>query len=149
MSGLLLKEWYMMKKYCRAYLLIAAMFLVLSCIEDNLFFTFYPCLLCSMIPVNLLSYDERCGWDRYSGTLPCTKRQLVSSKYLVGLLTTLAVMAVTGVVQAVRLNTAQGLGTLGDYLLTMLAMWMTAAVSISLTLPVSYTHLTLPTTPYV
>ena len=60
MKGLLLKDWYMMKKYCRAYLLIAVVFIAVSLgNEDNMFFVFYPCLLCGMIPVNLLGYDER------------------------------------------------------------------------------------------
>lgn len=30
MKGLLLKDWYMMKKYCRAYLLIAVVFIAVS-----------------------------------------------------------------------------------------------------------------------
>lgn len=63
MKGLLLKDWYMMKKYCRAYLLIAVVFIAVSLFSnDNMFFVFYPCLLCGMIPVNLLAYDERSRW---------------------------------------------------------------------------------------
>ena len=39
MKGLLLKDWYMMKKYCRAYLLITVIFFAVSCVSDNnLFF---------------------------------------------------------------------------------------------------------------
>ena len=62
MKGLLLKDFYMAAKYCRA------------------------CLLCGMIPVNLLAYDERSRWLEYSGTLPYTKAQIVSGKYLVGII---------------------------------------------------------------
>lgn len=116
MKGLLLKDWYMMKKYCMAYLLITVVFLAVSCVSDNIFFTFYPCLLCGMIPINLLSYDERSGWIQYSGALPYTKKQIVSSKYLVGLFSTLAVMAITVVVQAIQMNVANGGLVIGDYL---------------------------------
>lgn len=135
MKGLLLKDWYMMKKYCRAYLLITVVFLAVSCVSDNIFFTFYPCLLCGMIPVNLLSYDERSGWIQYSGALPYTKKQIVSSKYLVGLFSTLAVMAITVVVQAIQMNVANGGLVIGDFLITQFLMWLLAAVSLSLCLP--------------
>ena len=55
MKGLLLKDWYMIQKYCRSYILITAVFIGISLENgENLFFTFYPCMLCGMIPVTLL-----------------------------------------------------------------------------------------------
>ena len=63
MRGLLLKDIYMAAKYCRAYLLLAVVFIPVSfASSENLFMIFYPCLLCGMIPVNLLGYDERSRW---------------------------------------------------------------------------------------
>lgn len=107
MKGLLLKDWYMMKKYCRAYLLIAAVFVGASLFSDeNMFFVFYPCLLCGMIPVNLLGYDERSRWMLYSGTLPYTKAQIVSAKYIIGLFAQVAMLVITGIVQGVRMTIA-------------------------------------------
>ena len=135
MKGLLLKDWYMMKKYCRAYLLITVIFFAVSCVSDNnLFFALYPCLLCGMIPVNLLSYDERSGWIRYSGTLPYTKAQLVSAKYLTHLFTMLAILAATGIIQTVRmaLNAAFDWGRL---LVTLIAMFMLTVIAASICLP--------------
>ena len=39
MKGLLLKDWYMMKQYCRTYPVIAVAFMALSLVDsDNLFF---------------------------------------------------------------------------------------------------------------
>ena len=74
MKGLLLKDWYMMKMYCKSYHFIAVVFVALSLVSNgNMFFVFYPCLLCGMIPVNLLGYDERSRWMQYSGTMPFTK----------------------------------------------------------------------------
>ncbi len=135
MKGLLLKDWYMMKKYCKAYLLIAMLFLVVSCVDEDNFYLFYPCLLCGMIPVNLLSYDERSGWIHYSGTLPYTKMQIVSAKYLIGLFSVLAVMAVTGIVQAVKMNIVNGGFALSDYIITLVLMWVMAIACFSLCLP--------------
>ena len=66
MKGLLLKDWYMMKQYCRYYLFCAVGFTALSVISSgNMFFVFYPCLLCGMIPVNLIGYDERSRLNIY------------------------------------------------------------------------------------
>ena len=103
MKGLLLKDWYMMKQYCRTYPVIAVAFMALSLVDsDNLFFVFYPCLLCGMIPVILLGYDERSGWVQYSGTMPYTKIQIVSEKYLISLFAQLTMLVATGIAQAVK-----------------------------------------------
>ena len=98
MKGLILKDLYMAVKYCRAYALIAIVFLGFSVVNgDNMFFLFYPCLLCGMIPVNLLAYDERSKWLLYSAALPYSKTQLVTAKYLIGLMAQLVVLFATGV----------------------------------------------------
>ena len=84
MKGLLLKGWYMTVKYCRSYLLITFVFILVSVFSgsDPLFFLLYPMLLAGMVPVTLLSYDERSRWNVFSGALPYSKAQLVSAKYI-------------------------------------------------------------------
>ena len=135
MKGLLLKDWYMVKKYCRAYLLIAIAFIAISFFSnDNMFFVFYPCLLCGMIPVNLLAYDERSHWMQYSGTLPYTKTQIVSGKYLIGLLAQLTVLAATGIAHGVKMYAA-GNFVLGDFAVLMLLMLIVSTLSSSICLP--------------
>lgn len=135
MAGLLLKDWYMMKKYCRAYLLIAVVFVAVSFFsDDNMFFVFYPCLLCGMIPVTLLGYDERSRWLQYSGTLPYTKTQIVSAKYLIGLLTQLAMLVVTGAAKAVQMHVA-GQFVFEDFAVLMLLMLTVSTLSPSICLP--------------
>lgn len=135
MKGLLLKDWYMMKKYCRAYLLIAAVFIAVSLFSnDNLFFVFYPCLLCGMIPVNLLGYDERSRWMQYSGTLPYTKAQIVSAKYLIGLLAQVAMLFVTGLAQGIKM-TVGGNFVFGEFAVLMLLLLTMATLTSSISLP--------------
>jgi len=135
MKGLLLKDWYMMKKYCRAYLLIAAVFIAVSLFSnDNLFFVFYPCLLCGMIPVNLLGYDERSRWMQYSGTLPYTKAQIVSAKYLIGLLAQVTVLVVTGLAQGIKM-TVGGNFVFGEFAVLMLLLLTMATLTSSISLP--------------
>ena len=135
MKGLLLKDWYMMKKYCRAYLLIAVVFNAVSLFSnDNMFFVFYPCLLCGMIPVNLLGYDERSRWMQYSGTLPYTKTQIVSGKYLIGLLSQITILVATGVAQVAKMLIAHNF-ELGDFAVLMLLMLIVSTLTSSICLP--------------
>lgn len=135
MKGILLKDFYMLKKYCKAYLLIAAVFIAASLMSDeNMFFVSYPCLFCSMIPVNLLGYDERSHFLQYSGTLPYTKTQIVSAKYLMGLFAQIAILIATGIAQAVRMG-MNGTFVLGDYLMLMFMVFIMAAISSSISLP--------------
>ncbi|MBR1812411.1 MAG: ABC-2 transporter permease [Lachnospiraceae bacterium] len=105
MKGLLLKDFYMIVKYCRSYLLMAIVFLTVSVLNPgNTFFVFYPVLLAGMIPTTLLSYDERSGWQPYSAALPYTKAQCVSAKYLVGLICQGAILVLLTVVQGICMS---------------------------------------------
>lgn len=135
MKGLLLKDWYMMKKYCRAYLLIAVVFMAVSFAgEENLFFVFYPCLLCGMIPVNLLGYDERSHWVQYSAALPYTRAQIVTSKYLIGLFSQIAVLLATAIVQGLRMGINSSFHW-HDFTVLMLTTLIIATFSSSICLP--------------
>lgn len=135
MKGLILKDLYMAVKYFRNYLLVLAVFLAVSFVqEDNLFFAFYPFLLCGMIPVNLLAYDERSHWDIYCGTLPVTRDMVVSAKYLIGLLIQGVVFLVTAIGQAFRFSRG-GSFDAESYLVLMSLMAMLSLFSSSITLP--------------
>ena len=117
MKGLLLKDAYMAAKYCRAYLLIVAVFLIAAPFSgDNLFLMMYPCILASMVPVNLLAYDAQSKWEQYAGTLPCSRAQLVSAKYLIGLFASCGVLVLIALVQGIRMAVGsipvQALGSL-------------------------------------
>ena len=135
MKGLLLKDWYMMKKYCRYYFFVSIGFIILSMISSgNMFFVFYPCLLCGMIPVNLLGYDERSRWTEYVGTLPYTKTQIVSAKYLIGLFTQIAMLIVICAAQGVKMG-IEGTFVMKEFLVLMMLLLVMASVASSLTLP--------------
>jgi len=135
MKGLLLKDWYMMKKYCRLYFFVCIGFIIISMMSSgNMFFIFYPCLLCGMIPVNLLGYDERSRWTEYVGTLPYTKTQIVSAKYLIGLFTQLAMLIVICISQGVK-TSVEGNFVLKEFLVLMMLLLVMTSVASSLTLP--------------
>lgn len=135
MKGLILKDLYMIKSYCRVFMLSVLIFLAVSLLnEESFVFFVYPCMLCGMIPVTLISYDERFRWQQYSAALPCTRRQLVVSKYLIGLISELAAIVLTGTAHAVK---ALAVGSfVPRSLLSLLAVAFFAALTFpSITLP--------------
>ena len=137
MKGLLLKDFYMAAKYCRTYILIGVVFIAVSFAgadSQNMFFVFYPCLLCGMIPVNLLAYDERSRWIEYSGTMPYTKAQIVSAKYLLGVIVQGAMLIAVGIAQAVRMHMA-GTFQPGAYALIMSSILAMATITSSISMP--------------
>ncbi len=104
MKGLLLKDFYMLSKYCKANFIMALVFIVLSCFGDNLFFVFYPCIAVAMIPISLFSYDENSKWVEYCGGLPYKKSEIVSDKYLIGLFVQFVNITVIAITQFIKME---------------------------------------------
>lgn len=87
MKGLLWKECYNIWSYYKWLLLLVVIFGVYSAVElnRNTFWAFYIMMLVSLIPINLLSIDEKCKWNQYCMALPVSKWKIVGSKYLIAL----------------------------------------------------------------
>lgn len=138
MKGLLLKDLYMMLKYCRTYLFISVIMIAISFVDgNNLFLAFYPCMLCGMIPVSLLGYDERSGWLRYGESLPYTRAQIVCGKYLIGLLAQTAMLIITGAVQAARLSMGKTFD-FKEYIILMILLVSMSLIASSISLPLMF-----------
>ena len=135
MKGLLLKDLYMMRKYCKSYIRIVLLFVAATFASgENMLFAFFPCFACGMIPINLLSYDERSRWMQYSETMPYTKAQIVSGKYLIGLGAQVVVMLITGIVQAIRMCT-NGTFIMKDFFIFMILLLVVSMFASSITFP--------------
>lgn len=135
MKGLLLKELYLSWAHFKVYLVMVLAFSLLSAADPgNFFLVFYPCMLCGMIPVNLIAYDERSKWDVYTALLPFTRAQIVASKYLVGIIGQAVILTLVAAVNTVRMALSGGVDW--QYLFDLMGiMIMLAAVSVSLPLP--------------
>ena len=97
MKGLVLKDFYLLTRYCRNFLLVAFVFLVMYISNpDNTAAITMLCAVTGILPITLLSYDEREGWITYCQTLPYTKAQYVSAKYVMGLFVCLGSMVLLG-----------------------------------------------------
>ncbi len=136
---MLLKDFYMMVKYCKAYLVITVAFLLVSVVEKgNAFFMIYPMILTSMIPVTLLSYDERQKWSVCGQTFPYTRSQMVSVKYIIALASVLIVWVISAAVQLTeRLACAQAGGNLWD---TLLVMFFIGLATPAIMLPIIFRY---------
>ena len=101
MKGLIRKDLYMIWRYGRMLLLISAVFLGMSLVaEQNFFFVVYPVLFGGVLPVTLISYEERDGWNRYCDALPISRRTVVNERYVMTLLCFLALCLLTMAAQA-------------------------------------------------
>jgi ABC-type transport system involved in multi-copper enzyme maturation permease subunit len=135
MKGLLLKDFYMSVKYCRIFLLIIVIFSAVSLMDDSMgFFSTFPVLIAGMLPVTLLSYDEKEKWHIYSGTFPYSRDQLVSSKYIFGLLVSLAALVFSAAVLAIRLSITNSFSVI-EFLSSVAGMFTAGLLGSALVLP--------------
>ena len=137
MKGLLKKDWYMAKRYCRSYILIVLVYGVLGSLPSGSFLRALPGVMAAMIPVTILAYDERSHWEEYSMTLPCTAKQMVGSKYLLGIgfqLVALLISTVSYVIYAKTNNCFSAPELMGN----VSSMLMLSVLAGSLCLPVMF-----------
>ena len=94
MKGLLRKDLYLMIKYCRLFFILIIVFSFAGAWNNNLFFALYPITISSIIPVNLLSY---------ACTFPCSRKEIVSSKYILTVCTLTLSAIIVEVVQTINM----------------------------------------------
>lgn len=83
MMGLILKDYYNVIKYFKAYIILIVVFLgVASFDSSNYFYVLYPAMVAGIIPAILMTYDEKEHWDVFCATLPYSRADVVTVKYL-------------------------------------------------------------------
>ena len=104
MKGLFLKDFYLVNKYCRSYLIIIVVYSVICAFSaGNAFLIFYPVLFSSILPTTLLSYDEKSKWDKQADCMPVSRRQQVSVKYCIAVSVLLLYVFLSGTGQTVQM----------------------------------------------
>ena len=136
MKGLLKKDLYMVWAYSKLVLIMVAVFLVVSFFSgDSLFLMLYPVVFCAILPVTLLSYDERFRWHIYCDALPIPRRTQVTEKYLLTLIFGAIVFFLLALAHGIRLLPA---GRTDDFLVLLSMMVLFALVSPALILPLMF-----------
>lgn len=135
MRGLLLKDYYMAMKYCRMWLVIIIVF-GLSAVfgEGNTFMLVYPCVMSGMIPMTLLSYEERSHWNSYCETMPYTRKQVVAAKYVLALVTVILFSVIMTILQCLSAMKGTSAGVTGVINLAAL-LWLIGIVGPCVLLP--------------
>ena len=89
MKALLKTDIFCVLKSMKVFLLVIALFAVIPGYSASSFAIIYA----AMLPLTALAYDERSKWDVLAATMPYSPRQIVLSKYVLGLFGVLASLA--------------------------------------------------------
>ena len=110
MKALIYKDLLAVWKYCRTHIFMCAAFLLSAVFaEEYSFLQMYPLIFMGMLVNTLIAYDERDKWDRQVLTMPVTRKQYVSAKYLTGLILQGVVLVLTALAHWLQLHLAGSL----------------------------------------
>lgn len=137
MKGLLRKDFYMLWSYCKSLLLLLLVFSLVSLVETNSFYTIYPVMVGSILPVTIISYEERCKWTVYCQTLPLSRKTVVLEKYALSTICTAGILFLSAVTQCIAL-VRQDTFSWSGYLDQMSTLLVFALVGPSITLPLIF-----------
>ena len=91
MKGLLLKDWKTLLKQMKVMLAITTL---LACVPGT-YLSAFALFYAAMMPITALAYDERAKWDELAAMMPYSVKEIVGSKYVLGLLLVLPVLALS------------------------------------------------------
>lgn len=127
MKALVLKDFYVLWKQMRMFLLI----MVLLSVVGGIFNSVFVVVWCAMLPYTAMAYDERSHWGQLAAMMPYSKRDIVLSKYVLGWLCMAAAMVLSLVFQ-----TAASAFTHESPTLSALAMsFLGGVIALDITLP--------------
>lgn len=139
MRALLLKDWLVARKYCKVYLLFGALFIAGEAFGASLLTLFYPAFLSATLPVTLMSFEERCGWNAYAQTMPLSRRTSAVEKYVVALLSALAVFVLIAAARAASWLSGARAGSAWEEILWTPALVCCASLAVcSMMLPLAF-----------
>ncbi|MBR6801792.1 MAG: ABC-2 transporter permease [Eubacteriaceae bacterium] len=138
MKGLIIKDYYMVKKYLKFYIVMIITFsIAYACGADSAFFTIYPSVLSGVLVTTLLSYDESFRFLEYSATLPITKKTFVVAKYAFALIM-VGVMLVINTISATMNFVISGNFSVTAVLMQVCLLVLITVLGFALTLPLTF-----------
>ena len=103
MKGLLIKDFLVLKKTGRVFLMLLVLYLIMT-IFMNTDMGPLMVFICGMLSISTFAYDEQAKWDAYALTMPVSKRDLVREKYIMAI-----ILCFIGAVSGVGLSIASNL----------------------------------------
>ena len=118
MSGLVRKDFYVVKSMGRSYLFMFGVFAFLSMMgvyDGVAFLSFLAVMMLILLPINTFAYDEQSGWEKLAAATPAGRRGVVGAKYLFTVLLLAVGLALCAGIQASMYAFGiHGDGTLGE-----------------------------------
>lgn len=95
MKAMLYADWMNLRRSMKAMVIATVVIALASIVSGNglSFVSAMLCMLSLMVPATLMSSDYAYGWDKLSLSLPVSRRDVVSSKFVISLLVNLTVVA--------------------------------------------------------
>lgn len=102
MTGLILKDFLILRKTLRSYLFIMIVYaaIAFSGVWTADIVGVLMVVVVMMLPMNVFAYDKQCQWDTYGLALPVGRTKTVAARYLCVLLLCLFSVALTAVLGA-------------------------------------------------
>ena len=139
MTGLILKDFLILRKTLRTYLLFLAVYVVLafSGVWSPEFVSGFVMVMIAVLPMNVFAYDKQAKWDTYGLALPVGRTKTVAARYLCVLILCLATVVLECVFGAV-LFAAGKLEDVGEYFFSGAVCGLMAALVNAILLPFLY-----------
>lgn len=139
MTGLMLKDYFILRKALRSYLAVAAIYIALafSGTWSPEFLGGFLLVMVSVLPMNVFAYDQQAKWDTYGLALPVGRTKTVAARYLVTLVLSLGTVAMISVLGIV-LGAMGRLEEPASYLFTCVVCALMGVVLNAVLLPLLY-----------
>lgn len=109
MKGLLIKDFKIVAHNWWPYLLVIIPFVVMSAIFDGAFYPAFLLVFSSVIPMNLITVDEKYRWQNYANCLPYSRKEIVASRYIIGAIITAGTIVINIAIQGTKIIAEYGL----------------------------------------
>ena len=143
MTGLITKDFLVMRKMLRSYLLMIVVYTILAYLDffDYSFIITFVQVALSVLPISAFAYDEQARWDKYAAATPAGRRGVVKSKSAF----TLLLLAVASLFTLVILEALWFLGKedIGSWAEPLMVVGVMNCISLliaSVTLPVMFKY---------
>lgn len=138
MKGLLFKDLFTLRKQGKVYLLLVVFYVFYSMLMKNVsMLSAMLTILCAIAPITTLAYDENCKWDRYALSMPISRKMIVLSKYVFGLLLLLISMAIVTPLSMVVVSYTREMKMMPTFMITLVVNGI-AVLFLSVLLPLLF-----------
>ncbi len=140
MSGLIVKDFLILRKTLRSYLLILAVYVAVAFAGywSSSFVGGFMMVMVALLPMNTFAYDKQAKWDVYGLSLPVGRTKTVAARYLAVLIMFAASAALTIVLGAVMNLAGRMEEELGEYLFACALCIVIAMLANAMMLPFLY-----------